>query len=182
MTSSARQRLQGMQITLDGRYSDPGAIATPWEETAQVLADAEMFTLTTVRPDGRPHVVPLLALWDRGVLHVMTGLEEQKHRNLRHSPLVTVTTTTGNRFVEGLDVTVEGEARRVTDERRLEELAAAWPRRFGHSWQFEVRDGSFWHEPGEVRVFAIAPVVVRTFTRGPYRQTTYRNMSDLQLL
>jgi nitroimidazol reductase NimA-like FMN-containing flavoprotein (pyridoxamine 5'-phosphate oxidase superfamily) len=171
-----------MDLALDPRYSDPGSEATPWEVTASVLGDAEMFTITTVRADGRPHVVPLLALWDAGALHLVTGPDEQKYRNLRHASLITLTTTTGNRFAQGVDVTVEGQARRVTDQNRLEQLAVLWPQRFGSEWHYEVRDGSFWHEPGEAHVFALEPDVVRTFTRGPYRQTTYRNMSDLHLL
>jgi nitroimidazol reductase NimA-like FMN-containing flavoprotein (pyridoxamine 5'-phosphate oxidase superfamily) len=166
-----------MQTSLDSRYSDAGAEATPWQATEDVLSAAQMFTLTTVRPDGRPHVVPLLALWDRGAVHFSTGPEEQKHHNLDHSALVTLTTTTGNRFAHGLDVTVEGEAERVTDQQRLEALAALWPQRFGEEWQYEVRDGAFWHEHGPAHVFAVKPTVVRTFTRDPYRQTTYRDVS-----
>jgi nitroimidazol reductase NimA-like FMN-containing flavoprotein (pyridoxamine 5'-phosphate oxidase superfamily) len=163
-----------MTTSLDPRYSDPGADATPWSETAALLSDAQMFTITTVRADGQPHVVPLLALWDGGALHFVTGPEEQKHHNLEHSPLVTLTTTTGNRFSEGVDVTVEGSAARVADQGRLEELAALWPERFGEEWDYEARDGCFWHAPGPGHVFAVQPSVVRTFTRGPYRQTTYR--------
>ena len=163
-----------MQTSLDRRFSDAGAEATPWQATEEVLSAAQMFTLTTVRPDGRPHVVPLLALWDRGAAHFVTGPEEQKHRNLERSALVTLTTTTGNRFAHGLDVTVEGAAERVTDQKRLEQLAALWPERFGEEWAYEVRDGAFWHAQGAAHVFAVTPTVVRTFTRGPYRQTTYR--------
>ena len=49
--------------TLDQRYSEPAATATGWAETRQVLAAAELFWLTTVRADGRPHVTPLVAVW-----------------------------------------------------------------------------------------------------------------------
>jgi hypothetical protein len=40
----------------DSRFSDPEAGPTPWSEAAQVLEHAELYWLTTVRADGRPHV------------------------------------------------------------------------------------------------------------------------------
>ena len=49
--------------TLDLRFSDPAATATGWEETCRVLEAAELFWLTTVRADGRPHVTPVVAAW-----------------------------------------------------------------------------------------------------------------------
>ena len=48
--------------TLDARFSDPDAIATSWDETRRVLETAELFWITTVRADGRPHVTPLVAV------------------------------------------------------------------------------------------------------------------------
>jgi predicted pyridoxine 5'-phosphate oxidase superfamily flavin-nucleotide-binding protein len=46
--------------TLDQRYSAPGAVATGWDETRRVLETAELFWISTVRADGRPHVTPLV--------------------------------------------------------------------------------------------------------------------------
>ena len=42
---------------LDTDFSSPGATATPWAEARKNLEDAEIFWLSTVRPDGRPHVL-----------------------------------------------------------------------------------------------------------------------------
>jgi pyridoxamine 5'-phosphate oxidase-like protein len=44
---------------LDQRYSGPGAVATGWEQTRRALEAAELFWISTVRADGRPHVTPL---------------------------------------------------------------------------------------------------------------------------
>jgi hypothetical protein len=49
--------------TLDERYSEPGAVATEWNETRRVLESAQVFWISTVRPDGRPHVTPCAAVW-----------------------------------------------------------------------------------------------------------------------
>ena len=45
-----------------------------------VLEKAEMFWLSTVRRGGRPHVVPLPAMWLDGALHFCTGPQEQEAR------------------------------------------------------------------------------------------------------
>lgn len=46
--------------TMDTRYSEPDAVATSWDETRRALETAEVFWLSTVRADGRPHVTPVL--------------------------------------------------------------------------------------------------------------------------
>ena len=45
--------------TLDQRYSEPDGVVTEWSETRRVLETAELFWLSTVRADGRPHVTPV---------------------------------------------------------------------------------------------------------------------------
>ena len=75
----------------DRRYSAPDAPATPWRDVADLLGRAELYWLTTVRADGRPHVTPLIGVWHDEAMHFTTGGEEQKHRNLEHSPKVALT-------------------------------------------------------------------------------------------
>ena len=70
---------------IDRRFSDPEAGATPWAEVARTLERAELYWLTTVRADGRPHVTPLIGVWHDGALHFCTGPREQKARNLEHN-------------------------------------------------------------------------------------------------
>src|SRR5580704_15357644 len=110
---------------IDPRYSDPSAVATEWTETLRVIEAAELFWITTVRADGRPHVTPLVAVWLDGALHFCTGADEQKAVNLRASSFV-VLATGCNSWEAGLDVVVEGEAAPVTDAGTLRRLAAAW--------------------------------------------------------
>src|SRR3954452_17082036 len=97
----------------DDRFSDPAAQATPWPEALRALASAELYWITTVRADGRPHVTPLVGVVHEGEVYFCTGLEEQKGRNLAHSAKVALTTGT-NTWNEGLDIVVEGEAVRIT--------------------------------------------------------------------
>ena len=112
------------QERFDARFSHPDAAATPWADTEKVLVEAELYWLTTVRADGRPHVTPLIGAWHEAAAWFTTGHAEQKARNLAHSPLVALTTG-GNSWNRGHDVVVEGTAYRVTDRDTLQALADA---------------------------------------------------------
>jgi general stress protein 26 len=161
--------------TLDPRFSEPDAVATSWAETRRVLETAELFWISTVRADGRPHVTPLPAVWVDDALHFCTGADEQKAVNLRHNPHVTLTTGC-NAWEHGLDVVVEGEAVRVTDADMLRRLAAAWIGTWDGRWHYAVRDGGFAHAGSDalVLVFAVAPATVLVFAKGTFSQTRHR--------
>ncbi|AZQ34303.1 pyridoxamine 5'-phosphate oxidase family protein [Streptomyces cyaneochromogenes] len=162
------------QTRLDARYSDERATATDWAEAEKLLAGAELFWISTVRPDGRPHVTPLPAVWSQGALHFCTGPQERKARNLALNPHVVLTTGT-NTWDKGYDLVVEGEAVRVTDDGRLRELAAEWEAKYGSFWHFEVDNGRFRHGPGHAYVFSVAPGTVFGFGKGePFSQTRWR--------
>ena len=161
--------------TLDSRFSDPDATATSWDETSKALETAGLFWISTVRADGRPHVSPLVAVWADDVLYFCTGDAEQKAINLGANPHV-VLTTGCNRWDEGLDVVVEGEAIRVTDEDTLKRLAAAFTTKWDGRWQYEVRDGCFHHPGGgAAMVFSVTPVKVFAHAKGdPFGATTHK--------
>ncbi|MFD7408877.1 pyridoxamine 5'-phosphate oxidase family protein [Streptomyces sp. NPDC059866] len=162
------------QTRLDQRYSDEAATATPWSEAEALLAGSELFWISTVRPDGRPHVTPLLAVWSDGRLHFCTGPEERKAQNLAANPHVVLTTGT-NTWNKGYDLVVEGEAVRITDDARLRELAAAWEAKYGSVWHFDVADGCFRHGAGHAHVYSVAPRTVFGFGKGdPFGQTRWR--------
>jgi general stress protein 26 len=159
---------------LDQRYSDVDAIAAGWEETRRVLETAELFWISTVRADGRPHVTPLVAVWLDGAIYFHTGADEQKAVNLRANPHV-VLTTGCNTWNEGLDVVVEGEAVRVTDEETLMRLAEVWATKWDGRWQLTVRDGCFYHSDVQSQVFSVRPARVFAHAKGdPFGATTHR--------
>lgn len=156
---------------LDARYSGPGAQATPWQQARHALETAGVYWLSTVRPDGRPHVTPLIAVWRDRALHFCTGPEERKARNLAHNPHCTLTTG-GNDLDKGLDVVVEGRAEPVTDEAVLAGLADDFAAKYGEVWRFEVREGGFAHENGTALVFRVDPVTAFGFGRGEVASQT----------
>lgn len=164
-----------METRLDTRYSADDATAVPWEEVRAVLAEAEVSWLSTVRPDGRPHVTTLLAVWLGEAAYFCTGAQERKGRNLAENPHV-VLTTGANRLHGGLDVVLEGDAVRVRDMAKLHRVADAYEAKYGTEWHFTVSDNAAFRNSfgGEALVYEIAPSTVFAFGKGPYSQTRYR--------
>jgi general stress protein 26 len=160
---------------LDERFSDPGASATPWAEVRSALESAQIFWVTTVRADGRPHVTPLVAVWLDDSIFFCTGPAEQKAVNLRANQNVTLTTGC-NTWDEGLDVVVEGVATRLTDDAKLQQLAAVWATKWDGRWHFEAVDGAFRHEggTGEAHVFEVVPRKVLSFAKETFAATRHR--------
>ncbi len=158
---------------LDRRYSDEGASRTDWAEARRRLQNAELFWVTTVRTDGRPHITPLLALWLDDALYFCTGPSEQKAKNIAHNPHC-ILMTGCNALKEGVDLVVEGEAVKVTDDDKLSRIADAYVSKYGEDWRFEVRDGAFHHGPGEAWVFEVAPSTAYGFGKGDYSHTRWR--------
>ena len=163
--------------TLDGQYSDSAAAAVGWDETRRILESAELFWVSTVRPDDRPHVTPVVAVWADGAVCFSTGAEEQKFANLSANPHV-VLTTGCNTWDRGIDVVVEGDAVPVADEAALRRMAAAFTTKWNGRWQFDVRDGRFYNRnardwPSEV--FSVTPVKVWAHAKGdPFGSTRHR--------
>ncbi|MFF8784667.1 pyridoxamine 5'-phosphate oxidase family protein [Streptomyces sp. NPDC015125] len=170
---------------LDARYSSafnprPGAAdvtATGWAEAQQQLTAAEIFWVSTVRPDGRLHVTPVIAAWHDGVLYFSTGAGEQKAKNLAHDGRCALTTGR-NSLTEGLDLVVEGKAEPVADPAVLDQVIAAYEAKYGP--HITSPEGTFHgigeaFRRGDAVVFAVAPVTAYGFGRddGVYTHTRW---------
>jgi general stress protein 26 len=163
---------------LDPRFSSAGAGATEWSEAQSVLADSEVYWISTVRPDGRPHVTPLISVWLDRALYFCTGPEERKAKNLAQNPHC-ILTTGCSALDEGLDLVVEGDAVQVRDDAELRRIAEAYVSKYGDDWRFEVRDGAFVHagahEGSVALVYEVAPVTAFGFAKGEeFSQTRWR--------
>jgi hypothetical protein len=165
---------QSPVTTLGAAFSDPKATAIPWESAVPLLEAAQMYWLSTVRPDGRPHVTPLMGLWIDNAFHFSTGETERKAKNLAQNPHVVVTTGV-NRIDEGLDIVLEGTAERLTGTAALQQVADGYDGKYD-GWHFTVGDGVLVGESGnEAIVFRVAPDTVFGFDKGDlYSQTRWR--------
>jgi hypothetical protein len=139
-----------------------------------VIESAEIFWLTTVRSDGRPHCTPLVAVCSDGAIHFTTGDKEQKAANLRANSQVLLTTGC-NDWRGGLDIVVEGEAQLATDQLVLERLSETWLSKWDGGWEYSARDGRFYHPYGfEVLTYSVAPEKVLVFAKGKFGHTVHR--------
>ena len=163
------------QAELDIRYSAPGSTATSWDDARRILESAEIYWLTTVRADGRPHVTPLIAVWVDDAIYFATGEDEQKARNLLQNPSCALTTGC-NTIGQGLDVVIEGAAVRVINQGQLALAADAIAAKYGPDWRFDVQTDTLVGRQGNVAfLFRVQPVKVLGFGKGdPFSQTTWR--------
>jgi hypothetical protein len=163
-----------VRTQFDTRYSQPDAGPPPWDQVSKILAGAELYWLTTIRADGRPHVCPLVGLWfdDRGWF--VTGAEEQKALNLAAHREVALTTGT-NTWSAGLDVVVEGTAIRTTEPGELQRASEEYHAKYGGDWPFEVKGDGLDVADGDAAggLFVITPTKVLAFGKDPHSQTAY---------
>src|SRR5258708_4662531 len=108
---------------LEPQFSSGDATPTSWSDAIAQLEQAEVYWLSTVRPDGRPHVTPLIAVWLDGALYFCTGASERKAKNLAHNAHCILTTGNNALNQEGMDLVVEGDAVRVSDDAKLQRVA-----------------------------------------------------------
>jgi general stress protein 26 len=157
----------------DARYGEEGAGPPEWSRVRDRMARAGVAWFTTTRPEGGPHITPLVFVWHEGAPWMCTGPGEQKARNIAADPRCALLTGT-DELHEGIDVVVEGTAVRETETATLEAVAAAFLAKYGEEWHFGVAGDAFTHGPGRAHVFRIAPGVAYSFGKSPYTHTRWR--------
>jgi len=110
----------------------------PWLRALEQLeagaTQTTAYWLATVRPDGRPHVRAVVALWVGRRFYFTSGAGTRKSRNLSADPNCVISVA-----LTGLDLVVEGTAVRVTDEATLRRLAERYD---SQGWPASVSDGA----------------------------------------
>jgi PPOX class probable F420-dependent enzyme len=91
----------------------------PWSWARDRLVASRNYWLATTWPDGRPHVMPVWAVWADGALWLSTGLRSRKARNLVRDPRCVVTTEDAAN-----PVVVEGVARITRDPAEIARFLA----------------------------------------------------------
>jgi general stress protein 26 len=160
--------------------SSEDAVPTAWTRGRQELEDAELYWLSTVRPDGRPHVTPLLGIWRDGAAYFCTGSDERKAKNLAQNPGCVL--TTGRNVLEGLDLVIEGDAFAVDDLVERRDVADTFESKYGR--HFAAPDGT-WAGLGDairgrdVLLFRVAPSTAFGLGKGgPFSQTRWSFSSE----
>lgn len=127
------------RLAVPSEYGSPSQLLD-WATVDARLGEAEHYWLATVRPDGRPHVVPLDGLWLEGRWWFGGSPGAVKHRNLLAEPRASL----------HLDdavaaVIVEGSCAIVTPSQEwAEHLAASSKAKYGYGPPASVYLGGVW--------------------------------------
>ncbi len=161
-----------------------GNAVIPWSRALEALeapptkpgepGGPKTYWLGTSRPDQRPHVAGVGALWVDGKFYFVSGPGTRKSRNLAKNPNCVISV-----MLSGLDLVVEGTARVVTDEPTLQRLVKLYN---AQGWPASVRDGAFTAEysapsagPPPWNLYVMTPsTAFGTATVEPYGATRWR--------
>ena len=101
----------------------PGFI--PWRKVDLPLRSQRSIWISTTRPDGRPHAVPVWYYWDGTSIYFTTPRSSQKARNLARQPWVAIHAGDGDDVI-----ILEGIAEIVTDRGELEQVNQAYMEKY----------------------------------------------------
>ena len=129
MSKSERAEPEASRPGMPPEYGilDPaeGKGLLPWNWAKERLSNSRNYWLSTTRPGGGPHVVPVWGTWLDEKFYFSTFARSQKARNLAADPRCVVCT-------DGADeaVIVEGIAKEVTDPAVSEKFKAAYEQKY----------------------------------------------------
>jgi nitroimidazol reductase NimA-like FMN-containing flavoprotein (pyridoxamine 5'-phosphate oxidase superfamily) len=130
----------------------------PWSFVEERLAPAKNYWIATVRPDSRPHAMPVWGAWLDGKLYIEGSPETVRHRNIRSNPQVVAHLESGDQVV-----IIEGEAKEVGKPPRSlgERLSEQMTAKYGPGY---APGPDTWDEGG---LFEITPKKVFAWSRFP---------------
>lgn len=93
----------------------------PWSKIDNWLRAFRSIWVSTTRPDGRPHAVPVWYIWDGRNLYFISARQLQKSRNLARQPWIVVHAGDGDDVI-----ILEGSTEIVTDQAELQRVETAY--------------------------------------------------------
>ncbi len=97
-----------------------------WSHVSERMSSLRNYWLSTTRPDGRPHAVPVWGVWFDETFHFGGGRDTRKARNLMANPEVVVHTESGDDVV-----ILEGVAEEITEPSLLARIDDAYEAKYG---------------------------------------------------
>ena len=150
---------------------DPGPASEllTWHVALDRLENAHTYWLTTVRPDGRPHVMPVWAVWIDIALWFSTSEQSVKGRNVAREPRCSVSLDAA-----GIQIVVDAVARRVTAAAELHRFADVYTQKY--EWPVTVVEGAVaFDDGGGGNVYAVqAETVFALSDDGSFTSTRWR--------
>ena len=115
----SRPKMQNYGI----HQGDEGLMEWAWVD--EQMAKSRNYWICTVRPNGKPHAVPVWGVWVEGKLYFGSDTNAVKARNLRHSPELVVHLESGDDTV-----IIEGTAEVSTDAAIWKKVALAYAEKY----------------------------------------------------
>jgi PPOX class probable F420-dependent enzyme len=137
--------------------ADQGSGVMPWSEAEQRLTASHDYWCATVRPDGRPHAMPVWGVWLAGRVWFSSSLGSRKARNLAADPRCTITTDDAL-----TPVVVDGVAERVIDGDRIAAFVDAVNAKYDADMTVAFLD------PTVNGTYAVRPVTVIAMTHDDF--------------
>ena len=134
---------------------------TPWKDAHERLAKREEHLpnwLATVRPDGSPHLMPLIAFWIDGAYHFLAGEGTRKGRNLAADSRCIIGASSLK--LPSLDLVIEGNAAPLDDVDEVRRLSEVLKK---NGWPLEVRGAELFGPnapsagPPPYRIYRVTP-------------------------
>ena len=119
-----------------------GLAPIPWSRALEALESTDRPNdttfLATTRPDGRPHLAGVGAVWDSDRAYFVSGPGTRKSQNIAANPSCSLALS-----LRGIDLVIEGMAVRVTDQATLERLAKRYAE---GGWPARVENGAYTYD------------------------------------
>lgn len=115
--------------------ANQGSGLLPWAWALSRLRDSHDYWVATVWPDGRPHLMPVWAVWDDGELWFSASLRSRKIRNIQVGSAVSVSTEDPRN-----PVVLEGNAEIVTETSALQRFLDGMNEKYDTGYTLDFMD------------------------------------------
>jgi hypothetical protein len=147
-------------MPVDYRIAKTAAGQLSWKRATEHLRRARNYWVSSTRPDGRPHAMPLWGVWLDGAFYFGTDRRSRKARNLAANPALVVHLESGDDTV-----ILEGRAELVSDATLLSRIDGAYLAKYrlrllGH--------------PGELGVYRLRPQLAFAWREKDFNRSATR--------
>lgn len=119
------------------KFDSAGRKPLPWKWAIARLRRAHTYWIVTVRPDRRPHAVPIWGVWVDDSFVFSTDADSIKVRNLEADPRCEICLEEN-----GEALTVEGQAGPLTGTETIRKMARAYKTKY--DWSVDPKAGLFY--------------------------------------
>ena len=139
------------------RTDDKGLV--PWKHVIAQLEKSKNYWISSTRPDGRPHAMPVWGVWMNGAVCFGTDRKSRKARNLQANPSVSLHLESGDDVV-----IIEGTVREI-DPKEMPAIDAA----YSNKYKMKLSNA-----PGDSCFLAVVPRVVFAWHESNFDQSPTR--------